>query len=991
MPRVVTVLANLLVIVPLAPAQQSPLAAADALATIRVDAGLRVELVASEPQIESPVAMAFDENGVLFVVEMRDYPNGPAPGAPPAGRIKRLEDRNGDGFFETSAVFADGLLFANGLLPWNGGLIVTAAPSIFFLKDTDDDGIADQRDVWWEGFAAENPQLRVSHPILGLDGWVYVANGLRGGKIKRHGAPESDAIDLSGRDFKFDPQTLKGEAISGMGQFGNTFDDWGRRFVCTNRNHIIPIIFEEKYAKRNPYLIVPPPLTDDQTAGGAARIFPISKNFTTSTLHEGSFSAACGITIYRGDALGPNYYGCAFTCDPTGNLVHQEAIEPDGAGFKWHPPKEGVEFLASTDDWFRPVSLAHGPDGAPYVVDMYRAVIEHPEWMPPELRNRPDLQLGRDMGRIWRIVPETSNTENRRTRLDARTTPELVAALDHPNSWHRMTAQRLLLERGDRDAVESLKRLLSSDKRDIARIHAAYLLDSFAALDEEATLALSVDRSARLREPAAQFLERSANESERANGALVELARDEDARVRYQAALSIGAWRPADVIMREFKGLVLKTLLKRAPADRWNRLAVLSASDDVLGQLIGTMGIPPGIGDFNTPGVMETWSAVVRQAGAAESLEPAHDLFFLLEGVDDEPESARVSTLLLAALEEGLRLRGRTIVDLKADLAREKSRNADRSTQVLQRLLDAMPARARDSRLSLDTRVAALRLAAANPQGDANDLLLSLLREGEPLELQVAAAASLHGKPRGPDAAALIVAFPGASPTLQRSLIAALLSTDESTKAALAAVESGALADTAFDAQQAARLIADARPEIREAARVLERRLPSDRATVLSEYSRALALPGDVGRGRTIFRERCAQCHRVETFGTAVGPDISDLRTKTPEMLLHDILNPNAAIDANYQVYSVALKDGRVLSGIIAAESATGLTVRRADADSDTVLRSEIVELRSTGQSLMPDGVEKDIPVEAMADLIDYLKKWRYQAAGVPARAGIRP
>src|SRR5262245_50052105 len=224
-----------------APAPKSPLTPQEAQKSFRLAPGLRIELVASEPQIESPAAMAFDEHGKRWVVEMRDYPNGPAPGQPPQSRVKVLEDRDGDGRYEHATVFADKLLFANGLFLWKGGVVVTAAPHIVYLKDTDGDGKADKREVLYEGFATENPQLRVSFPVLGPDGWVYVANGLRGGQIRPAGKRDAKPISLAGMDFRFNLLDGRHEAISGMGQYGNCFDDWGRRFVCDNRQHLRPV------------------------------------------------------------------------------------------------------------------------------------------------------------------------------------------------------------------------------------------------------------------------------------------------------------------------------------------------------------------------------------------------------------------------------------------------------------------------------------------------------------------------------------------------------------------------------------------------------------------------------------------------------------------------------------------------------------------------------------------------------------------------------
>ena len=270
------------------PAKQSrALSPAESQKTLHLPPGLRTELVAAEPEVQSPVAMAFDERGRLWVVEMIDYPNGPKPGEPGQSRIKLLRDLDGDGRFEEARVFADKLLFANGLIPYRDGVIVTAAPEILWLRDTDDDGVCDKREVLYKGFVAGNPQLRVSHPILLPDGRICVVNGLRGGKIVRGGDNPGEPIDISGRDFAFDPRTGKAEAITGMGQYGNTLDDAGNRFVCTNRNHWIHIGLDEKYLKRNPWMAVPPRSGDNQAPGGAARIFPLTHQMTTANEHQG--------------------------------------------------------------------------------------------------------------------------------------------------------------------------------------------------------------------------------------------------------------------------------------------------------------------------------------------------------------------------------------------------------------------------------------------------------------------------------------------------------------------------------------------------------------------------------------------------------------------------------------------------------------------------------------------------------------------------------
>ncbi|HEY1376390.1 MAG TPA: PVC-type heme-binding CxxCH protein, partial [Gemmataceae bacterium] len=538
----------------------------------------------SEPQIESPVAMAFDEDGRLWVVEMLDYPNGPAPGRPPEGRIKVLEDRDGDGRYETSHVFADKLLYANGVLPWKGGAIVTCAPQILHLRDTDGDGKAGDRAVLYEGFSTQNPQLRVSFPTLGPDGWVYVANGLRGGQVRRGDTKSNPPINLGGMDFRFDPVRRRQEAVSGMGQYGLTFDDWGNRFVCDNHHHIRHVVLPNRYLKRNPYLAVPAVLEDTSeleasVPGAGARVYPISKNWTTSNLHSGRFTAACGVFVYRGDLLPPPYRGAVFTCEPTGNLVHCETLTPNGATFRSRPPAEKTEFLASPDDWCRPVFVTSGPDGAMYVVDMDRAVIEHPEWMPPELKNRPDLTWGKHTGRIWRLVPEGQATKPGRPHLSTAPTAELVKLLGHPDAWWRTTAQRLLLERQDPQAAEPLRAALASS-RPQGRMLAAWLLEDRGELREADGLALLHDSNPRVREQAVLLSERWLPNSGAVQQAVAELAHDPDPQLRFQVALSLGLWDDDRVV-----GPLAEIAIAGAD-DHWTRTAVASAVPTRSGLLI---------------------------------------------------------------------------------------------------------------------------------------------------------------------------------------------------------------------------------------------------------------------------------------------------------------------------------------------------------------------------------------------------------------------
>jgi putative membrane-bound dehydrogenase-like protein len=319
-------------------AVNSPLSPEQSLKHFQLPEDLAIEIVAAEPEVVDPVAIRFDEAGRMWVVEMRDYPLGPPKGEPPLSKIKVLEDRNADGRYETATVFAENLSFVTGVQPWRGGVIVTLAGQVAYMKDTDGDGKADVNETWFTGFAQENSQLRANHPTLAIDNWVYVAGGLRGGKIVDPRKPDQPPIAISGMDFRFDPLTGKAEAVAGNGQFGLCFDDAGNRFVCSNRNPLRHVVIEDRYLKRNPRVAVPQVVQDVCAAAEQSRIYPISRAWTTSNLHAGQFTAACGCQIYRGDALPAFYRGAAFTCDPTGNLVHMEKLTPDGPTLRASQP-----------------------------------------------------------------------------------------------------------------------------------------------------------------------------------------------------------------------------------------------------------------------------------------------------------------------------------------------------------------------------------------------------------------------------------------------------------------------------------------------------------------------------------------------------------------------------------------------------------------------------------------------------------------------------
>jgi putative membrane-bound dehydrogenase-like protein len=446
-----------------------------AAATCAVRPGFQLELVAAEPLVVDPVAMAFDEDGRLYVVEMRDYSERRAE---KLGRVKLLEDTDGDGRYDQASIFADNLPWPTAVTCWDGGIFVVAAPDLLYFKDTDGDRRADVHAMIFTGFGnlAEklNVQALPNSLQWGPDQRIHGALGGNPSRVTnfaRHGTPP---VELRGRDFSFDPRTMDLRPESGGGQWGITFDDAGRKFACANSRHLMQVLYDDRFAAaaKTP---LPAPAVDIAADGPQAEVFRLSPDEpwrvlrtkwrvegTVKGLVEGGgrpsgyFTSATGVTIYRGDAYGPEFRGNAFIADCGSNLIHRKILHGDGQLVAQRAPgEEKSEFLASRDNWFRPVSLTNAPDGCLWFCDMYREVIEHPWSLPEPLKARLDLNAGHDRGRIWRIVP-AGHTPRAAPRLGASSTAELIALLEHPNGWHRDTAARLLHERNDPAATPAL-------------------------------------------------------------------------------------------------------------------------------------------------------------------------------------------------------------------------------------------------------------------------------------------------------------------------------------------------------------------------------------------------------------------------------------------------------------------------------------------------------------------------------------------------------
>jgi len=436
---------------------------AAALATFEVAPGMTLELVAHEPDVVDPIAMAFDERGRAFVVEMRGYSERREDAL---GRVRLLEDTDADGRFDRSRVFADGLKWPTAVICYDGGVFVAATPDVWFFKDSDGDGKADIKRRVLTGFAAGKKRLNMQALVnsfrWGPDNRIWGATASSGGLVRRPDQPESEAVQLRGADFSFDPEKLDLRREHGTAQFGMTFDWEGRRFVCSNSRHVQWVAYEAQdlAARGGPnWASWPAPIRDIAADSAAAPVFRSSPDEPWRIVRtrwrvagvvrgivegggrvSGYFTSASGIHAHRGHL---------FIGDVGSNLVHAKQLEfvkgvPTARPLR-HAPE--TEFLRSRDNWFRPVSFATGPDGGLYITDMYRETIEHPWSLPPGIKEHLDLNSGFDRGRIYRVA-DASAPKTPAKDLGTASAAELRALTNSANGWERDTSRRLLYQRG---------------------------------------------------------------------------------------------------------------------------------------------------------------------------------------------------------------------------------------------------------------------------------------------------------------------------------------------------------------------------------------------------------------------------------------------------------------------------------------------------------------------------------------------------------------
>ena len=910
------------------------------LAGFQVKPGFKIELAASEPMITRPVAMAFDENGRLFVAEMRDL-GGPAGGVP-QGRIRVLDGLNDKGVFENSTIYADKLAWPSALACYAGGVFVAAGSEILYLKDAAGNGVADTRQVVLSGFGGSNnldSAALVNNFNWGSDNRIHGVSAGIGGEILSKGS--TVPVSINGSDFSFDPRTLEVIAETGPAQSGLSFDSHGRKFVCDYLRPLMTPRYELRYFARDPYYVRPPGLAvvadpsapvyrflqQPTQAGAASR-----SNFVQSPL-----SSCRGLVIYRGRAFPTNYFDNAFVADPDAHVVHRLIIREDGldVAAQRSPDETRTEFLISRDSSFRPAQLVNGPDGALYIADMQ----DNPE-----------------RGRIYRIVPSQLK-RSAAGQLGRLKTYELVSMLAQGDGWHRDTAARLLYERKDPAAPALLRGTLNRSRLAEGRILALHALAGAGALSEENLLQGMRDSVAEVRRHSlmvAEALLTNGGASAAVLAQLRALAADPAPQVRYQLAFIAGELRPAESapILAQVLGRDLNVAAVRA--------AVLSCSlptaatlFDLLARDTRFLNDAAGI-DF-----LEQLALATGASGQSEAVEQ------IISFIGRGSLSPALAYAFVFYLGEGLH-RTRSSVSL-VDTRR-----------VLQNFYSAALNVATDPTQPDPVRVTTARLLGVSPlgSGDVANWLLIVCTPPTSPGLQMAGLETLRYHDDAPlensclDMWGLLL-----GPVVRTAALTDLLARAGRVPPVLDAIQSGKISASDLSSAQRNYLRSYPIPALRLRALQLLGPIPVSRPDIMQNFKPALTLRGIPDRGRGIFRQRCLQCHRPadDPTGIGVGPDLLRARTLSREQLMARIIQPNVGIRADYSTRILDSKEGESLMGIISDENRLTITLTQLDGTKLVWPQLNINSIRLQSWSLMPEGLEIGMSAQDMSDLMEFV------------------
>lgn len=964
-----------------------------ALSDFQIMEGFDIEMVAAEPLIADPVAMEIDEDGNWFVLEMPGYPLDLSK----TGQVRKLIDTNKDGLPDQSIVFVDSLTLPMGIMKWKKGIIVADAPNILYFEDTNGDNKADKREVVLTGFSLSNPQHNMNTPKFGLDNWIYLGHsgsinsfayeylfGDKGSDIRYPSNKKAPFLSKNGngRNVRFKPDVFGLESMSGETQYGHTFDPWGHHFYTDNADHLFHEVIDARYTTMNPNLVIPEAMEKIPDHGDACEVYPISENPNHQLLTDvGVVTSSCGITWYDGGAFGKDFSQVTFVGEPVHNLVHADMINPHGATFRGSRLLEKKEFLASKDPWFRPVNFYVGPDGALYVVDYYRQLIEHPEWMSDEVNKSGALYNGKTKGRIYRITKKGAKGFDwmNELKLSSEKSEKLVELLRSDNGWYRKTAQRLLYQRKDVTVANSLHQMLE-EKEAEASIPALWLLKDFNQLNAEDLSNALENKNDGVRENALKAVDLSMNdpkigENQELITILQKTADDPSARVRFQWLCSSAFFKFPEVAN------LRSQIVNKDIDDHWVGVAAIAASSgselDLLKTAIQNFGTKPSEGkenffsyvaaallkknDLNFMAFVndnttsnDWWQAAILK-GLANYASYAQKKMNL----DENQKSALAKSFMISP---STKMRKSIIATFEA--------MGLPSNQVFFKQLDAQFSASKDPLFQED----ALALMTLRKDPAFTSKLVSFIVKAPSESIQMASIKALPDHLTNQEIKQINQVYQQMKMPSRKGWINYLVVHLNYMTTLLKEVANKNIPRADLAWPQIVELMNSDDAVVRKLAREVLA-ISEDRKAILQNYLPAADMVGSATRGKEIFKTNCTVCHQIQGVGgISFGPDLSTLKSRNALSIITEIINPNNSIADKYGNWELVLTDGNKLSGIITSENENSISLKQMGGIVSVIEKYRIKSRVSAKLSAMPNGLEANIKLQDMADLVAFMK-----------------
>ncbi len=932
-------------------AEGQSLTASQALDAIHVPKGYRVELVAAEPLVQDPINIAFSPDGSVWVVEMADYPLGSANG----GRIKRLVDTDGDGKLDQATTFLNGLSFPTSVQPWRDGVLVIAAPDVLFAKDTNGDGVADEREVLLSGIAEANPQHRASGFEVGLDGWLHFGAG--DGTKELFSKRANQTYQVAHRDLAWNPDTGQIITMSGDTQFTRNRDDFGNWFGNSNSYPIFHYVIDTRYqtetsisGESKQHLLTP---------AVAPPVKPRSRTvdrFNDLYAHN-RFTSACSAIICRSPGLGPEMQGAAIVCEPVHNLVARFKVNEAGGSFTGSRFDEDdtFDFFTSTDEFCRPVRAVNAPDGTLWIVDMSRQVIEHPEWIPMAWQERLNLRSGERLGRIYRVYREGFQPNALRSIGDKPS--DLLPSLASDSGGLRTLAQLRILWADSPVLVKETERIAIEHPNAAVRATALGTLAGRKLLTPVLLGQSLQDRDHRVVRLALELSEPLlAKAPELQQQVIAVAAQPRSQAVDLQWLLTTMSLKSAD------KSAQLQNLAARSLDNTWivRGLSLCNDADQAAALARGLVLAIDQAPALPTASFAEMQQCITRlwtKMGQGDQSQLL-DRYLKLERVQQQSSLTQSQLLLLTAFSE-------------ADSGKTNSAGAE----VIRAVTQSSMRRMMDISVDEQERLALVNLLGCGVLKD-QEALAAIEQLVDPRQLpsiQVAAVMAARRLNSSEVPTLLLRVWQKLIPETRLVATATFLTRKPWAEQLVGALESGVVKTTDIDVAgiQQLKSFGDRTIRIR-CEKVFGK--PTPRATVVTDYVNRLPKDADTQAGKALFLENCAVCHQPAEGKPMIGPPIDNLGHWTAEQWIVAVMDPNRTIEPKFHQYQVLTRDGQVLAGIIQQRSAQSVRIAGTDGSVKEVPIGEVEEMRDAGVSLMPEGLESKLSPEQLAALIAYLR-----------------